>query len=254
MARAVRYAETLPPVAHAKNSMPADCLATRWAQTSDAHHDPSSTLAIRIQRDAMTTRTAEEAKANYIEKMGEPLGTQFQALLHKLAWLHGVWGEFVELFRGEARVKVLNQTAPAMFRIFFDSLWQFILLDIARLTDPSKSAGKKKLTIRNLPQHVEPNVRANVKHLVDAALKKSEFCRDRRNRHIAHLDLDLPTNASAKPLDPATKKDVDEALAAIGSVLNEVSLHYMGSKLHFQPNVGGGGNALALLRRLGFED
>jgi hypothetical protein len=27
----------------------------------------------------MTTRTAEEAKTNYIEKMGEPLGNQFAA-------------------------------------------------------------------------------------------------------------------------------------------------------------------------------
>jgi hypothetical protein len=94
--RSSRHAEALPPVAHAKNSMSADCRATRWAQTSDAHHDPSPTLAIRIQRDAMTTRTAEEAKANYIDKMGEPLGTQFAELFQEVGSLYVVWGEFIE--------------------------------------------------------------------------------------------------------------------------------------------------------------
>ncbi|MGH6863084.1 MAG: hypothetical protein ACRECN_02235, partial [Methylocella sp.] len=65
----------------------------------------------------MTTRTAEEAKANYIEKMGEPLGTQFAALFQEVARLHMVWGEFAELFGDEPRVMVLNQAAPAMFHI-----------------------------------------------------------------------------------------------------------------------------------------
>ena len=65
----------------------------------------------------MTTRTAEEARSNYIEKMGEALGTQFAALCPEVAWLRMVWGEYVELFTKPKRVEVLNQTAPALFRI-----------------------------------------------------------------------------------------------------------------------------------------
>jgi hypothetical protein len=56
----------------------------------------------------MTVRTAEEAKANYIEKMGEPLGAQFAALFQEVASLHMVWGEFAELFGEERHVTVLN--------------------------------------------------------------------------------------------------------------------------------------------------
>jgi hypothetical protein len=198
----------------------------------------------------MTTRTAEEAKANYIKKMGETLGTQFAALFQEVAWLHMVWGEFIELFRDEPRVTVLNEAAPAMFHMIRDALWQFTLLDLARLTDPPKSMGKENLTIKNLSELVKPEMRADVQKLVEAAEKKSDFCRDYRNRRIAHFDLTLLTDESAKPLEGATKKAVDEALAAIGSVLSEVSLHYMGPWLHFTPNVGGAGNALALLRLL----
>jgi AbiU2 len=194
-----------------------------------------------------------EIKANYIEKMGEPLGTQFAALLQEVAWLHVVWGEFVELFHDEPRVKVLNQAAPAMFRIILDSLWQFTLLAIARLMD---RPGKKKLTIRNLPALVKPEVKADVKKWVDAAQEKSDFCRDRRNRYIAHLDLDLLTNPSARPLNLATKKKVDEALTAIESVLQKVRLHYMDmdGPLVFPCNVGGGGApALLWLLQLGLD-
>jgi hypothetical protein len=194
----------------------------------------------------MITRTAEEAKANYIDKMGEPLGTQFAELLQEVGSLYVGLGEFTELFRDEARVKVLNQAAPAiMFRIILVALWQSILLSIARLTDPPKSAGKKNLTIQNLPELVNPEVRADVQKLVDAALEKSEFCRDHRNRQLAHLDLDLRTNQSTEPLkfeplESATKKAVDEALDGIGSVLKQVHLHYIG-ELVFSRNAGGGG-------------
>ncbi|MGH9830989.1 MAG: hypothetical protein ACREDR_47905, partial [Blastocatellia bacterium] len=197
----------------------------------------------------MTTRTAEEAKANYIEKMGEPLGTQFAALFQEVARLHMVWGEFAELFGDEPRVMVLNQAAPAMFHIIGHALWQLTLLDIARLTDPPKSVGKKNLTIQNLPGLVKPEVKADLEELVGAALEKSDFCRDQRNRQLAHLDLDLLTNESAKPLEPATMKAVNEAIDAIGRVLKEVHLHYIGA-LGFSRNVGDAGNALALLRLL----
>ena len=197
----------------------------------------------------MTTRTADEIRTNYIEKMGEPLGTQFAALLQEVARLQMAWGEFIELFGDEPRVNVLNRAAPAMFHIIGHALWQLTLLDIARLTDPPKSAGKKNLTIQNLPELVKPEVRADVQKLVDAALGRSDVCRDHRNRQLAHLDLDLLTNQSAKPLEAATIKVVSEAIDAIGSVLKEMHIHYVGV-LSFSCNVGDAGNALSLLRLL----
>jgi|HubBroStandDraft_6_1064221.scaffolds.fasta_scaffold1662718_1 hypothetical protein len=72
----------------------------------------------------MTTRTAEEAKANYIEKMGEPLGNQFAALSQEVAWLHMKWAAYVELFTKSERVEVLNQSAPGLFYIIREALWE----------------------------------------------------------------------------------------------------------------------------------
>jgi hypothetical protein len=154
----------------------------------------------------MTVRTAEEAKANYIEKMGEPLGAQFAALFQEVASLHMVRGEFAELFGEERHVTVLNQAAPAMFHIIGHALWELTLLEIARLTDPPKTGRKKNLTIQNLPELVKPEVRADVQKLVHAALERSDVFRDRRNRQLVHLDLDLLTDQSTKPLEAATMK------------------------------------------------
>jgi hypothetical protein len=201
----------------------------------------------------MTTRTAEEAKANYVKKMGDALGTQFAELWLEVENLSAAWGEYVELFAEPDSVVVLNQTAPAIFRIIQVFLWEHMLLRIARLTDPPTSGkGKENLTILNLPSLVEDRgEKAKLDELASIAKSKTEFCRDWRNRHIAHRDLELLKNGSAKPLEEANGIKVTDALSAIKNVLTEVSWHYMGDNLFFSRNVvGGAGNALSLLRLL----
>ena len=152
------------------------------------------------------------------------------------------------------RVEVLNQAASALFRIILEALWEQTLLHIARLTDRPKSLGKENLTILNLPELVNDHeMKKTLVELVETAESKSKFCRDWRNQHIAHHDLDLAMNKSAKELDTASISlvdEVDEALASIAKVLNEVSLHYTDGALHFTRGVGGAGNALRLLRLL----
>ena len=93
----------------------------------------------------MTTRTTEEAKTNYIEKMGEALGTQFTALWLEVDFLSAAWGEYVELFTEPKQVEVLNQTAPALFRIIQHALWEQMLLHIARLTDHPLQVGARRI-------------------------------------------------------------------------------------------------------------
>jgi HEPN superfamily AbiU2-like protein len=189
----------------------------------------------------------------YIERMGDPLGTQFFALWQEVAWLHMKWAESVELFGSiPTRTELLNQAAPAFFHMIQIVLWEDTLLHIARVTDVSTSGGKNQkanLTIQNLPGLVsDPNTRQIVAALVETAVSKAKFCRDWRNRHIAHRDLNLALNQST-PLQMASRKLVDEALCAIANVLNEVDGHYMDSSTHF---IGGHsiGSAVSLLHVL----
>lgn len=176
-----------------------------------------------------THRTAEEAKQRYIAHLGEPLGTLFSALWQELAWLNWKWIEYRELYGTKAsRIELLNDAAPLFFRIVQDTLWEDSLLHLARLTDPVKSAGRPNLTIRALPDLIEdPKVCAHVSSLIDKGVASTEFCRDWRNRHIAHRDLALALSQGAQPLKEASRLKVKDALKAIEDVLNAVSGHYM---------------------------
>src|SRR5687768_14232414 len=102
--------------------------------------------------------SAEDLKKKFVEKMGEPLGHQFAALREELILLYFNWNEYLTLYGvGPDRIELLNRTAPQFFRLVQDSLWERILLHIARLIDPSQSMGradKANLTLQNLPDLV----------------------------------------------------------------------------------------------------
>ena len=195
--------------------------------------------------------TAEEAKKKNIEKMGDALGSQFSALWQEVVLVHMVWSEFVELYGTKpSRVEILNASASNFFYMAQQVLWESTMLHICRLTDPSLVAGKTNLTVQNLYSLIpDAKLKAEVLQLVDAAILRSDFCRDWRNRHIAHRDLDLALGKSATPLATGTVKDTTSAIKALAEVLNAVESHYMDSQTAYdfaKPHNG----AIALLYAL----
>jgi hypothetical protein len=188
-----------------------------------------------MQTKGVTMASAEEAKAKHIEIMGLSLGSQYSALWQEVARLHMDWSEYVELFAAKStRIDLINRAAGTFFRLIQDRFWEGTLLHIARLTDPSKSfggKGKHNLTIQNLPALIDDTAfKASVAELVAIAVKAADFCRDWRNRLIAHRDLTLAIDQTAVPLAAASKKHVDDALKAIANVLNALDAHYMDSE------------------------
>jgi hypothetical protein len=173
--------------------------------------------------------TADEARIDYISKMGSDLGEVYHYLWQEIAFVHQKWDEYVELFGTKpSRIDLMNEAAPAFFRMIQDSLWEDTLLHIARLTDRPEVARKDTLTILRLPQIVDSAVAHQVAAAIDAAKVACAFARDWRNRRIAHNDLLLMTKQSAVPLTPASREDVRKALDSIVNVLDVVSRHYTG--------------------------
>lgn len=167
-------------------------------------------------------RTAEEVQQHHIEVMGEGLGPLYHALWNELAWLYSKWDEYLELFGTKpSRIELINKVAGHFFRIVQDSLWEDSLLHIARLTDPPKSAGKENLTIRKLPDLIEEErFKKHLSALIDIAVEKADFCRDWRNRRIAHKDLGLAMKTGAEPLKMASRAKVKEVLSLLLPVEN----------------------------------
>ena len=118
-------------------------------------------------------RNAEEVKTYHIKSMGKELGPIFHALWNEVAWIYKKWGQYVELFGTKpSRIDLLNNAAPLFFRIVQDTLFEDILVHIARLTDPPKSVGKPNLTIKRLPALVtNKELAKNITELIELALK-----------------------------------------------------------------------------------
>jgi hypothetical protein len=144
------------------------------------------------------------------------------------------------------RIDLLNQAAPAFFKLIQNVMWEDILLHICRLTDPSKSCGKYTLTLQRLPDLVSTAMQSDVHLLLQEAIRKCEFARDWRNRRIAHRNLDHALNEHAVPLVQASRKGVRDALKAIVDLLNYVELKECGSTT-FYDGISPRGNAESLL-------
>jgi len=196
----------------------------------------------------MTTRTAEEAKQNYKSVMGGSLGALFHSLWQEVAWVHRRWHEYVALYGDKpSRVDLLIDAAPGFFWLVQDMLWEATLLHIARLTDPPGSARKPNLTIQRLyPLVNDALVAQRVKALTDATIAATAFCRDWRNRRIAHSDLSLAIDEHPAPVAAASREKVNTALSTIVEVLNAVTQHYTDTTSYFDLP-GCPGDAVSLL-------
>jgi hypothetical protein len=196
----------------------------------------------------MTNRTAQEAQNHYVEKMGPDLGLQFAALWQEVVYAHIKWGEFMELYGTNAtRTELLNQAAPNFFGMLQGVLFEETLLHIARMTDPARMGKNENLSVKSLVEFIDDEATKNrLVEAIEAADKASDFCRDWRNRHIAHRDLALATDEKACVLKAASRAQVSEALKAIANILNIVDEQFTKSQTYF--NIGRGiGGAVSLL-------
>lgn len=200
------------------------------------------------------SQSAEEAKKANIEKMGEPLGELYSALWQSVAVIHLYWKDYVELFGTKPeRIALLNQTAPSLFHMLQGELWEMSLLHLARLTDPAISPGKGErtnLTVQGLPPLItDAALKEKVAKLVTEAISVTEFCRDWRNRRIAHRDLKLALEQPTTPLADGSRAQVKEVLEALTAVLNALAGHYFQSETRFDigARVGGATSLLYIL-------
>jgi hypothetical protein len=107
--------------------------------------------------------------------------------------------------------------------------------------------GKPNISVQRLPILVEgTELKAQLESLVSVAKEASEFCRDWRNRRIAHRDLDLALGNNAEPLAAVSREKVKKALQALTDILDAVSMNYLDSSTMFDMGANHGGGELLL--------
>ena len=131
-------------------------------------------------------------------------------------------------------------------------LWHTSILHVSRLTDPASSGGgnRANLTVNSLPELIKHcRLRAEVTNLVADVLDATDFCRDWRNRVIAHRDLKLALEEATKAIEPVSLQQMTKALKSLAAVLNAISKHYLDSSTGFE-HVNRHNGAMSLLRVL----
>lgn len=170
-------------------------------------------------------------RAQHIDKMGPSLGPVYNELSDELMWLHVQWLLHRQLYGTSAeRHEVLNRTAPFFFYLIRRTLWEDILLRIARLTDPPKSPGKgnrDNLSLCLLPGlEIDASFRTEIEASLSDALAASGFARSWRNQRLAHRDLALALSEDVELLPAPEVPEVEVALQALSAVLNRVASLY----------------------------
>jgi hypothetical protein len=180
-------------------------------------------------------RSAEEVEAERLNVLGPQLGPLYHALHNEVSWLHAKWKQYRHLYASADTVDLLNETAGFFFQVVQDVMWSDTMLHIARLTDAPRSAGKDNLTLSRLAGAIEDAALATrVAALVESAKTETAFVRDWRNRHLAHRDLQLALDSGAQPLPAVSHDQMERALAALRSVMNEIQLQYWDSTTAYE--------------------
>jgi len=187
----------------------------------------------------MVDQTAAEAKEQYIKAMGDKLGAQYAELWQEIAQLNITWSEFIELFgTKKRRIDLMNRSAGHFFRMVQDSLWEGLMMHIARLTDRSVVLGRTNLTLLNLPELIpDAALNSKIEALCLEAKDKTKFAREWRNRHIAHRDLGLALGTTATPLPAVEIKQVNDALDCFTQILNSIAGPYLDTTTSFKHSV-----------------
>lgn len=189
-----------------------------------------------------------EIKKKHIDILGDELGSIYTALYNEITWLHLQWDEYINLFGQKHRVEILNDAAKGFFRMIQTVLCDEVTLSVARLTDPAvtkvNKENKYNLTIQILPDLMDPSEKAEMGRLVKDAIDAAKFCRDWRNRRLAHRDLPLSLQREdAAPLPPATVDKIEASLKSLAEVIRFIGFKRFDSDIRFD----------RLIRRSGAE-
>jgi hypothetical protein len=198
------------------------------------------------------TLTAEEVKAKSVAAMSETLGKLHYELHNQIAWLHLKWKDFRALYAATPEtIDLLNEAAPEFFHNLQRTMWEDVLLHLCRITDLPKSGGKNTLTIRRIAEIIpDPQLRKKVASQVKDVIQKIKFARDWRNRRLAHRELPPLDGHVPQPLADASRKHVEDALAAIRETMNIIERHYLNSAIAYEHSIEALGGVDALLSRL----
>jgi hypothetical protein len=122
----------------------------------------------------------------YIEELPERIRPVFQELCQDVVSLKCKWQFYLDVFAEKENVELLNDVAPASFRMIEESFISDIIMSICRLADPTESCGRSNLSFKALVADFPEDHELN--RLLDDFASKCKPIVDHRHKRFAHND------------------------------------------------------------------
>ena len=185
----------------------------------------------------------------------------FKSVSNDVSHLHMYWKIYRQLYaHGEQRVALLNETGPMVFYVLQHLLLDEVTLAICRLTDPPTTGRKENHSLERLVAGVkEKELSEKLLATMERIQELARPFRERRNRAIAHTDLETKLKLESNPLPGISREMVEKALEQIRALMNAYDLHFFKNTTLYEEVIlplGADGDFLSeqLRRAVAFRD
>jgi hypothetical protein len=144
----------------------------------------------------------------------------------QLVTLHARWQDYKNLYcHSQERVDLLNQCAGGFFHSIQFAMLQQIELCMVRLLDPAKHGkSNKNMTFQRLVHLAEAVYQESqvihLRQMLERAVECSSRLRRRRDKAVAHLDVQAIQNEDQVILEWPRIEEVDASLEAVVDLAN----------------------------------
>ncbi len=151
----------------------------------------------------------------------------------EVIWLHADWRIYRQLFgHSPERIKLLNACSRFLFFVFERVLREKVQLSFTKLTDPARSVGHDNLSLWQLQNRIEESsdleFSTRLKEILEDLNIKCEVFRTRRNKQIAHLDLETAIQKGTN-LSAVSRRHIEETLHLVREYMNTIDKYYYNS-------------------------
>lgn len=185
----------------------------------------------------------------------------FDVLSNDLSWLNIRWTTYRMLYgKTPERIQLLNEAAAGFFFVVQESLYDDVVLNICRLSDPptsGRNGAQMNLTLRRLADVIgalgHHDLHDELLRLLEELRGVAASMVSYRNKRLAHIDLNVATQQAV--LDGPSRQDVDAALRIIAAFLNKIAKEYRDTTVLYDLTVGphGDQDQLVNLLKAGFR-
>jgi hypothetical protein len=186
--------------------------------------------------------------------LGQPkIDDLWQAIDYEVTWLHARWAIYLQLYgTSPERVDILNRSARTFAYVLQNVLVDDIQLGLAKLGDRAGSGGRTNVTLATLAEKMPDSgtLTDELCSLLDTYYAACKKVRKRRNKQIAHFDLETMLGSEASLPGPS-RKEIEQALDALRRFMNCIALHFTGTETLYELIVlpGDGESLIATLKK-----